>query len=163
MLLWARRAWPVVKIVTAFTLAHSLTLALATFGIVNISPAIVEPLIALTIVVAAAENFRSRAIDGKWRYALALGLIHGFGFAGALKEVGLPQTAIPLALASFNIGVEIGQLAIVAVAMPVLALLDRLLAPADRQVQRNPMVVYAASAAIGALGLYWILDRTLLA
>ncbi|MBI1776908.1 MAG: HupE/UreJ family protein [Proteobacteria bacterium] len=161
MLLWARRPWPVVKIVTAFTLAHSTTLALATLGILEISPSIVEPLIAVTIVIAAAENFRSRAIDRKWLYALVLGLIHGFGFAGALKEVGLPGSAIPLSLATFNIGVEFGQLAIVAVAMPVLAALDRLIAAADAQPQRSATVVYAASAVIAALGLYWIVERTL--
>src|SRR5215469_16358419 len=120
IVLWARRLFPVIKIVTAFTIAHSITLSLATLGIVVIPSAIVEPAIAASIVFVALENFVSDDIERRWRVTFAFGLIHGFGFAGALKEVGLPPNAVSIALASFNIGVEIGQIAIVSIVIPLL-------------------------------------------
>jgi hydrogenase/urease accessory protein HupE len=131
VVLWARRLWPVIKIVTAFTLAHSVTLSLAALQIVVIPSAIVEPAIAASIMFVAVENFFSRNVDGRWRVTFAFGLIHGFGFASALQEFGLPANAVVPALASFNIGVEIGQVAIVSIVVPVLIVVDRLLA-ADR-------------------------------
>jgi hydrogenase/urease accessory protein HupE len=153
ILLWARRLMPVVKIVTAFTVAHSITLSLAASGIAVLPPALVEPAIAASIVYVAAENFISRNVDQRWRDTFVLGLIHGFGFAGALQAFGLPRGAVVPALASFNIGVEIGQLAIVCAAMPALLLLDRATA--------RPGVVYAGSTAIMSLGFYWLAERTL--
>jgi hydrogenase/urease accessory protein HupE len=165
VVLWARRLLPVVKIVTAFTLAHSITLSLAALDLLRIPSAIVEPAIAASIVYVAAENFISRDIDKRWRITFCFGLIHGFGFAGALQEFGLPRGALVPALASFNIGVEIGQIAIVAIVIPLLLLGDRLFAMRTRSVARPyrpAAVVYAISAAIVCLGAWWFLDRTVL-
>jgi hydrogenase/urease accessory protein HupE len=159
VVLWARRLWPVIKIVTAFTLAHSVTLSLAALQIVVIPSAIVEPAIAASIVFVAVENFFSRNVDGRWRVTFAFGLIHGFGFASALSDFGLPANAVVPALAAFNIGVEIGQVAIVSIVVPALIAVDRLFA-ADRQkpVRAAPLV-YALSAVITVLGSYWFVTR----
>lgn len=159
LLLWADRLWPVVKVVTSFTIAHSITLALAVLDIVSLPANLTEPLIAVTIVWVAVENFLSRDVGRRWRIAFMLGLIHGFGFAGVLRAFGLPQEALGVALASFNIGVEIGQVAIVAIAVPVLLFLDRIRGPEARRA----VVVHAASFTIGGLGLYWLAARTVLA
>jgi hydrogenase/urease accessory protein HupE len=161
ILLWARRLMPVVKIVTAFTAAHSITLSLAASGVAVLPPSLVEPAIAASIVYVAAENFISRDVDQRWRDTFVLGLIHGFGFAGALQAFGLPTGAVVPALASFNVGVEIGQLAIVAVAVPALLLLDRVMTASGKTGMRRPGVVYAGSLAIMSLGLYWLAERTL--
>ncbi len=165
VVLWSRRLWPVVKIVTAFTAAHSITLSLAALDVVRIPSAIVEPAIAASIVYVAAENFISRDVEKRWRITFCFGLIHGFGFAGALQELGLPQAALVPALASFNIGVEIGQIAIVSLVMPALLLLDRVLARPRRggaPAARSAAAVYAISALIVGLGGYWLLARTVL-
>ena len=90
IVLWARRLVPVIKVVTAFTIAHSITLSLAALQIVVIPSTIVEPAIAASIFFVAVENFFSRNVDGRWRVTFTFGLIHGFGFAGALREMGLP-------------------------------------------------------------------------
>jgi hydrogenase/urease accessory protein HupE len=165
VVLWARRLWPVVKIVTAFTVAHSITLSLAALDIVRIPSAIIEPAIAASIVYVAAENFLSRDVEKRWRDAFGFGLIHGFGFASALQEFGLPRSALVPALASFNIGVEIGQIAIVCLVVPALLGMDRLLA-SGRGVVARPIrpapAVYAISAVIIVLGSYWFLARTVL-
>ena len=154
LLLWARRFWPVAKVVTAFTVAHSITLALAALDIVALPGSLVEPLIAASIVWVAVENFIWRDVARRWKIAFALGLVHGFGFAGVLREFGLPSDALALALAFFNVGVEIGQIVIVAVAVPALALLDRLTGG-----ERDRRIVFAASAAIAALGVWWLVAR----
>lgn len=107
------------RIITSFTLAHSLTLALATFGLVNISPAIVEPLIAASIVFVGLENLFSRRLAARWLVTFSFGLIHGLGFASTLRELGIgglgARAAIPLL--SFNLGVEVAQIAIAAVVL----------------------------------------------
>ena len=103
LLLWARKLWPVVKVVTAFTVAHSITLALAVLDVVTLPSSLVEPMIAASIVWVAAENFFSKRIAGRWKVTFLLGLVHGFGFAGVLREFGLPSDALGLALAGFNI------------------------------------------------------------
>jgi hypothetical protein len=105
------------------------------------------------------ENFFSRNVDGRWRITFVFGLIHGFGFAGALREFGLPPNAIVPALAAFNIGVEIGQVAIVSIVVPLLIVLDRLFAIDRSKVARAPSLVYALSALIAVLGGYWLLTR----
>lgn len=156
VLLWARRAAPVVAAVTAFTVAHSMTLSLAALGWVVISPTIVEPAIALTIVAVAAENFWRREMRGRWRWTFALGLIHGFGFAGALAELGLPRSSLLPALAAFNLGVEAGQLAIVGLLLPLLWLADRL-----TDGRRDPRLVLGCSAVIGLLGAAWFALRVI--
>jgi len=164
IVLWARRPWPVIKIVTAFTVAHSITLSLAALQIVVIPSAIVEPAIAALIVYVAMENFFSRNIDRRWRDTFAFGLIHGFGFASALQEFGLPRGAVLPALGAFNIGVEIGQVAIVSLVMPLLIGLDWLVATTrDAPQQRTASLVYALSGIIAILGCYWIFERTVMA
>jgi hydrogenase/urease accessory protein HupE len=161
VVLWARRLVPVIKIVTAFTIAHSITLSLAALNIVVIADPIVEPAIAASIVYAAMENFFSRDVDRRWRVAFAFGLVHGFGFAGALREVGLPANAVVTALAAFNVGVEIGQVAIVSIAVPLLIALDRLLAVDRSKPVREASLVYGLSGLIAVLGSYWFLTRIL--
>jgi hydrogenase/urease accessory protein HupE len=143
VVLWARRLWPVVKVVTAFTVAHSITLSLAALDIGQIPSAIIEPAIAASIVYVAVENFLSRDVEKRWRDAFGFGLIHGFGFASALQEIGMPRSALVPALASFNIGVEIGQIAIVCLVVPALLGMDRLLA-SDRGVVARPIRPSAA-------------------
>jgi hydrogenase/urease accessory protein HupE len=163
IVLWARRAWPVIKIVTAFTIAHSITLSLAALNIVVLPSSIVEPAIAVTIVYVSLENFFSRNVDKRWRDTFAFGLIHGFGFASALQEFGLPTGAVVPALAAFNIGVEMGQVAIVSLLIPFLIGVDWLIAAArDARPARASMLVYALSGVIAGLGFYWLLERTLL-
>jgi hydrogenase/urease accessory protein HupE len=161
VVLWARRLVPVIKIVTAFTIAHSITLSLAALNVVVLPSAVVEPAIAASIVFVAMENFFSRDIDGRWRVTFAFGLIHGFGFAGALQEVGLPPNAVATALAAFNVGVEIGQVAIVSIVVPALIGLDRLIATDGAKPVRAAPVVYALSALITVLGSYWLFMRML--
>jgi hydrogenase/urease accessory protein HupE len=163
VILWSRSLWPLVKVVTAFTLAHSLTLCLAVLDIVRLPSSVVEPLIAATIVFVAAENFFVHDIRKRWRVTFVLGLVHGFGFAGALREYGLPTDAVAPALAAFNIGVEIGQVAIVGLVFPLLLLSDRIGGGAAIRKQRHPVVVYTCSAAILACGLYWLMQRTVFA
>ena len=158
LMLWARRPWPVVKIVTAFTVAHSVTLSLAALDVVRVPAEIVEPAIAASIVFVAVENFLSRDIGARWRVTFLFGFIHGFGFADALKELGLPRESLLPALAAFNIGVEVGQLSIVVLIVPVLLVVDRLL----RARGRAPATVYVCSACIAALGCWWFVARTVL-
>ncbi|HZX96851.1 MAG TPA: HupE/UreJ family protein [Myxococcales bacterium] len=145
-----------VKIVTAFTVAHSVTLALATFGVLAPSPRVVEPLIAASIVFVGVENLwalRTRktgsALRHRWMLTFAFGLVHGFGFASVLRELALPRTALASALVSFNLGVECGQVAIVAAALPLLRALLR----------GWPRFAAAASAAVAALGVLWVVQR----
>ncbi len=147
----------VIRVVTSFTLAHALTLALATLGLVTPPAALVEPLIAASVVYVALENlldlWRKRARPGRrWRIAFGFGLVHGFGFAGALKELHLPGTGLATALFSFNLGVELGQAAIVAMAFPLLA-----------QLRRRPGFagagLPAGSLTVGAAGLVWLVQR----
>ncbi len=121
-----------VQIVTAFTVAHSITLALATLGVVNPTTRVVEPLIAASIVYVAAENLwalrrgtRAAALRHRWMLTFAFGLVHGFGFASVLRELHLPRSGLAAALVTFNLGVEVGQVCIVAAAVPLLAALRR--------------------------------------
>jgi hydrogenase/urease accessory protein HupE len=161
VILWGQRLWPLIKVVTAFTVAHSLTLTLAVLDVVRLPSSVVEPLIAATIVYAAAENFFVRDISKRWRATFVLGLVHGFGFAGALREYGLPQSALLPALAAFNIGVEIGQVAIVALIFPLLLWSDRLGGAVGKG--RGAALVYPCSAVILVFGLYWLIERTVFA
>ena len=107
------------KVVTAFTLAHSITLSLAALQIVSLPSRLVESVIAASVVIAALNNLRGTISKRRWIMAFAFGLIHGFGFASVLADLGLPQGALVLALIGFNAGVEIGQLCIVAVFLPI--------------------------------------------
>ena len=150
----------IVTTVTAFTLAHSLTLAATTLGVMTVSRKPVEICIALSIVLIARELLRPRdtprtlARRAPELIAFAFGLLHGFGFAAALAEIGLPQGEIPLALLTFNVGVEIGQLAIVAAALLALAALAR-----ARDVEK-PALRFTAYA-IGIVASAWLIERVL--
>jgi len=150
-----------VATITAFTLAHSLTLGLAALGWVHVPGPPVEACIALSILFVAREialEGRGRAgITAKrpWIIAFAFGLLHGLGFAGALGEVGLPQSAIPLALLFFNVGVEIGQLAFVAVAITLLKIAHRALIMWPRWAEPAP------AYAVGSCAAFWVIERVL--
>jgi hydrogenase/urease accessory protein HupE len=161
VMFWAQRLVPVIKIVTAFTIAHSITLSLAALNVIVIPSSIFEPAIAASIVYVAMENFFTRNIDRRWRVTFAFGLVHGFGFAGALREVGLPTNVVATALAAFNIGVEIGQVAIVSIVFPGLIALDRLMAVDKNKPSRAAALVYALSGLICLVGSYWFLTRLL--
>jgi hypothetical protein len=164
LLLLGGRFLDLVKIVTSFTIAHSLTLALAALGILNPPSRLVEMLIAASIVTVAGENLWvlrraegasarvSEALKHRWRITFAFGLVHGFGFAAALQELKLPRSALVAGLVSFNIGVEVGQVAIVALAFPLLAWLRTV-----RGFQPNGMRFL--SAAIAAFGLLLLAQR----
>jgi hypothetical protein len=156
--------------VTAFTVAHSVTLGAATLGWVALPQAPVEAAIALSIVLVAAEvagRRRGSSLSRRapWLVALLFGLVHGLGFAGALRELGLPQHAIPVALAAFNVGVELGQLAFVG---SVLALLRLACAPVARSGGRirlgawdvADLVSTPAAYAIGCVAAFWLIERT---
>jgi len=119
LILVGGRARSLIGVVTAFTLAHSITLALAALGIFTPSPRLVEPAIALSIAYVGIENLFVEDASRRWRITFPFGLIHGFGFAGALREIALPRAQVPVALVSFNLGVEVGQLAVLAVALPI--------------------------------------------
>jgi len=106
-------------VVTAFTLAHSITLALAALSIFAPSPLFVEPAIALSIAYVGIENLFVKDASKRWRITFPFGLIHGFGFAGALRQIALPHAQLPIALVSFNLGVELGQLAVLSLALPL--------------------------------------------
>jgi hydrogenase/urease accessory protein HupE len=152
--LLAGRVRPVLAQVSAFTAAHTLTLALTVYGVIALSPRIVEPLIALSIVAVAIENVLAPALT-PWRVALvfAFGLLHGMGFAGVLSGLGLPRRDFVPALLSFNAGVELGQLAVVAVLALGVAL------PFRKESWYRRRVVVPGSLAIAAIGLVWFVER----
>jgi hydrogenase/urease accessory protein HupE len=150
-----------VTTVTAFTLAHSITLALAALDIVRVPAPPVEAAVALSILLLASEIVRSRAgqpsLTARWPWfvAFSFGLLHGFGFASALSEIGLPRGDIPLALLTFNVGVEIGQLIFIAVVLASLALARRVPIPATLSRCAQPVATYA----IGTLAAFWFVER----
>ena len=147
------RLGPLLAQVTAFTVAHTLTLALSSYGVVALPPRVVEPLIALSIVYVAVENVVSpRLRPSRLVLVFAFGLLHGLGFAGVLGELGLPEGQRLTALLAFNVGVELGQLAVIAVAVVVLGLWTRLGG-------RREALVKPASIAMAAMGLFWFVQR----
>ena len=147
----------VIQVATSFTLAHSITLALAVLGVVRISGRIVEPMIALSIVYVGFENLRAREGSRDWRtrIAFAFGLIHGFGFAGVLRELGLPHVALAWSLLGFNLGVEVGQVCIVLAVVPLLAWLRA------HRPHLAPRAVRASSWGIACMGGFWLVQRLL--
>jgi hydrogenase/urease accessory protein HupE len=159
LLLITQGAWQLVQTVTAFTVAHSITLGLATLGLVRVPAAPVEAIIALSIVFVAAEivHLRQRraglTAKAPWTVAFSFGLLHGFGFAGALSDVGLPEGDIPLALLSFNLGVELGQLLFVGAVLGLVALVPRIRLPLPR---RSVLVL---PYAIGSVAMFWVIQR----
>ncbi|SIN60000.1 Hydrogenase/urease accessory protein HupE [Parasphingorhabdus marina DSM 22363] len=159
LVLLLKGGWLVVQTVTAFTIAHSLTLVGTTLGYLSLPQQPVEIVIALSIVFLAVEIVKAQPGESRlserfpWIVAFLFGLLHGFGFAGALAEIGLPQDDVPLALFTFNLGVEIGQLLIVAGGLLVLALIRRL----SGEWLRPAKLV--AAYGIGTISTYWFLER----
>jgi len=147
-----------VWVITCFTLAHSTTLALAAFDIVRVSGRVVEPMIAVTIMYVGVENLlRPDGPKRRWLITLIFGLVHGLGFATDLKEklAGVTRSDIIVPLISFNLGVELGQMCLAAVALPVIW-----------QLRKHPVFVRrwvpACSAVVIGLGAWWLVQRTLL-
>jgi len=142
----------ILKVVTAFTLAHSITLSLAAFDVVRLPSRLTESVIAASIIVAALNNIFPKVTEGRWRIAFAFGLLHGFGFASVLADMGLPPGARAISLVSFNLGVELGQLAVVLAVMPV-----------AYAVRATPFyrhtVMQWGSSAIATLALVWFVQR----
>lgn len=151
------RLGPLLWQVTTFTLAHSITLALGALGLVSVNPAIVEPLIAASIVFVAVENIFARRLHS-WRMALifGFGLLHGLGFASVLDEFGLPANQVVPALLGFNVGVELGQLAVIAMAYAALGYWF------GKHPKYRGRVAIPASLTIALIGSYWFVERTLL-
>lgn len=159
LLLLVSGRWLLLKTITAFTIAHSITLAMATLGFVRVPAAPVEAVIALSILFLASELARRKTGQTglteryPWVVSFTFGLLHGFGFAGALAEIGLPQKEIPLALFQFNVGVELGQLMFVAAALSVSVLLQKL--KVDRFRWAREALVYG----IGCVAAFWCIQR----
>ena len=156
LLLLGGRLGELVKIVTAFTVAHSVTLALATLGILSPPARLIEPSIAASIVFVGLENLwalrtghAASALRHRWMLTFAFGLVHGFGFASVLRELELPRGTLATGLVSFNLGVECGQVAIVAAALPLLRKLLR----------ARPPFAAVASACVAVLGAVWAVQR----
>ncbi len=139
-------------VVTAFTLAHSITLAVAALGIWAPSPSIIEPAIALSIAYVGVENFFVKNAEKRWRITFPFGLIHGFGFAGALHEVAMPKADVPYALVLFNVGVEAGQLAVLALVLPLIYL-------ARKRAWFRERGAKVVSGAIAVAGVVWFVSR----
>jgi hydrogenase/urease accessory protein HupE len=151
---WHRR---LIAAVTAFTVGHSLTLALSVLGIVSLPTALVEALIAMTIVVLALEIHSGQhgpVWKHPWTLPGALGLLHGLGFASVLFDAGLPTDEIPLALLGFNLGLEVGQLGVIAAAGLTFAVVRRVLPPSWQGNRTVPAYV------IGSLAAFWVIERT---
>ena len=165
LILLIRQNWRLVGAITAFTIAHSITMAAATLGWVSVPSPPVEAVIALSIMFVASELLRSGSGDRlseryPWMVSFAFGLLHGFGFAGALREIGIPETDIPLALFSFNLGVEIGQIAFVLLIV-ALRQIWKLYAPlGPKALLRDDHAVTWSAYAIGCLSAYWFVERT---
>lgn len=140
--------------ISAFTVAHTITLALATLGLVRVSPAIVEPLIALSIVYVAVENLFTDRLH-RWRplVVFAFGLLHGLGFAGVLSEIGLSPSHLAVSLIAFNVGVELGQLTVIALCFLAVGFWFR-----SRSWYRA-MITVPASVVVAAVGAYWFVER----
>ncbi len=145
----------IVKVVTAFTLAHSITLSLAAFDVIRLPSRLTESVIAASIIIAALNNVFPRVTEGRWRIAFAFGLLHGFGFASVLAEMGLPKGARLISLVAFNLGVEAGQLVVVLAVMPLVYFLR-----ATHFYRRG--IMPWGSSAIACLALFWFVQRALL-
>jgi hydrogenase/urease accessory protein HupE len=154
LVLASRGLRPLLAVVTAFTVGHSISLASSALGFWAPSPSLVEPLIAVSIAYVGIENLVVRDVASRWRLTFLFGLIHGFGFAGALRDVHFERESVPLVLASFNIGVELGQLAALTAAVPLVLVLRR-----HAWFQRAG--VAALNGGVAAMGLAWTVVRVL--
>ena len=159
LMLIVKGRWMLLKTVTAFTVAHSITLAIATFGYANVPALPLNAAIALSILFLGPEIVRawrgetSFTIRHPWVVAFAFGLLHGFGFATALTSAGLPRQELPLALVSFNVGVELGQLGFIAVVLAAQQTLRAL------QIHWKSWVKLIPGYAVGSIGAFWTLER----
>ncbi|MEO7297907.1 MAG: HupE/UreJ family protein [Verrucomicrobiota bacterium] len=151
-LLFVKRFIDLLKIITAFTVAHTITLALAVLQIVKLPPQLVEIGIAVTIMYVAAENLWVKSTRHRWLLTFAFGLVHGFGFANVLRELGLPSSGLARSLVSFNLGVEAGQIVIVGALWPIFWWVNRQTWAAKFRV--------ALSIVIFLFGLGWFVERT---
>ncbi len=154
LLLTATTLGATVKVVTSFTAAHSVTLALATFGLVALPSRFIESVIALSIAYVALENLMDATGDRRWRLTFVFGLVHGFGFSNVLREMELPRQTLALSLFTFNAGVEIGQMLFVLAVFPLIAILTSR--------RWNLRLLPACSAVILFLGTYWFVQRAFL-
>ncbi|NIZ60290.1 hypothetical protein DL239_04810 [Sedimentitalea sp. CY04] len=166
LLLLIRDKWRLVGAITAFTVAHSITLAAASMGWLTVPGPPVEAVIALSIVFLAVELAKRR--DGAmrlserwpWLVSFSFGLLHGLGFAGALRDIGLPESDLLMALLGFNIGVEIGQLAFVAVVLTIATLAAKLAPAIETHLRRSDGPINTALAySIGGIAAYWVVER----
>ncbi len=158
LFLFSRRFKPLLWQVTAFTLAHTITLALSSQGIINLPADVVEPLIALSIIYIAIENiFRRSLRNSRLLVVFGFGLLHGLGFASALSGLGLPDSEFLTALIAFNVGVEAGQLSIIAVAFIAVFVPTQLLNMSQDRYRK--LIVIPASVLISMTGLYWLIER----
>ncbi len=144
--------WNVLRVVTSFTVAHSITLSLAALGVVSLPSRLVESAIAASVALAAANNLKPVVGSGRWVVAFLFGLIHGFGFASVLMDLGLPRESLLLALVGFNLGVELGQLVIVSAFLPLAFALR------STWLYRK-LVMYGGSAFVLAVALVWFSER----
>jgi hydrogenase/urease accessory protein HupE len=152
LVLLRARLKELLAVVTAFTIAHSITLAIAVLGVFSPSPKFVEPAIALSIAYVGIENFFVKDGSKRWRITFPFGLIHGFGFAGALQEINLPSTQVPAALVSFNLGVEAGQLFAMSLVLPMVMLIRQ-------KDWFEPRGVRVLSGAVALAGGVWFVIR----
>ncbi len=157
LLLITSGKWRILATVTAFTIAHSITLAMASLGVVNIPGPPVEAVISLSIVFVAYEALKTSrndmAVQKPWIVAFIFGLLHGFGFAGALSETGLPQNSIASALFFFNVGVEAGQILFIGTVLSILLIIGRFLSRLPGWIYKIPPY------AIGSLAMFWTIER----
>jgi hypothetical protein len=144
--------WDVFRIVTSFTVAHSITLTLAALHVIALPTRLVESAIAASVVVAALNNVKPVVLGRRWAVAFGFGLIHGFGFATVLAELGLPSDALLIALVGFNLGVEVGQLAIVALFLPLAYSLRR-------STLYRRAVMLGGSLLIALIAAVWFVER----
>ena len=142
-----------VKVVTAFTIAHSITLSLSFLGIVTISQSVIEALIALTIIFVALDTADNKNKQFPWYYAFGFGLLHGFGFSGALSEIGINNNELALSLLFFNVGIEIAQLAIIPIPFLIIFFFR------NSRVFQN--IKHLTGIIIGGIGVYWFIDRAI--
>jgi hydrogenase/urease accessory protein HupE len=162
LLILVRNTWMLLKVITAFTVAHSITLAVAALDVAHIPQAPVEAVIALSIMFVAAETLPQRrnghdlANRAPWIIAFAFGLLHGLGFGGALKEIGLPQSDVPLALLTFNLGVEAGQVLFVLAVLGLMAVVNMVFE------FKRPWARAAIGYSIGSLAAVWFIQRVAL-
>lgn len=147
-----RALWSVFAVVSAFTLSHSITLTLAALGVIGLPSRLVESGIALSVMLAALNNIFPRVTRRAWLLAFFFGLVHGFGFASVLNDLGLPRDALAVSLAGFNIGVEFGQLSVVFVVVPLIYLMR------NRRFYR-PLVLVGGSGVIVAVAAVWFFGR----